>query len=268
LGCSGGAGKDCAAAATVPTLPVQVSKSPRVYVKDDLFSPEECLELIESGSHLLEPATIMGGDGKLKPAGKYRSADTTSLLKGFRPIVDVFRKRMANLALMPEEHGEPLQLTRYRRGQKYEAHFDSSLLAGRLATVIVFLGAPESGGELAFPWARREEFARAAMAGVAGPGRDVRELRGLKEAPDSGVLCFPENQSLLIAPKSGRAVVWFNHTPDLKRVGFEGMHLGCPVTAGTKFITQVFFDWFEPGKQNSMHEIIKSVGLAESWMNA
>jgi len=208
-------------ASTTAQVPVQISKSPRIYIVDNAFTQDECAELIQTGFHLLEPAQIMGGDGKLKPADDYRSATTATLMRKSSPIVDKFRKRMANLILLPEEYGEELQLTRYTAGQKYEAHFDSSLLAGRLATVIIFLGLPEKGGELAFPWAKREEFGSVTMEGVSGRGRLTKELQANKDAPRAREVCSEKNESLLIQAKLGRAVLWFNHSPDLKRVGYE-----------------------------------------------
>jgi len=255
---------DCAAATTcaaAAALPIQIAQTPRIYVQDNVFTPAECLELVETGFALLEPAQVMGSDGKQKDATHYRTATTTTLPRKSSAVVDLFRKRMANLVLLPEEYGEELQLTRYTPGQKYEAHFDSSMLAGRLATVIVFLGVPAQGGQLAFPWAKRGEFASVAADGVSGRGRSPRELEGLQDAPQSRQVCSPANDSLLIEPRVGRAVLWFNHSPDLKRVGYAAMHVGCPVLEGEKLITQVFFDWMVPRTQNGVNEVFKAVGL-------
>ena len=270
-----------------------------MYVYEDVFTEEEADALIARGVPHLTKAETMGFFGEKhsdeRRAKHARDADVTGLhpLKQDDPddIVRVFRERMANAALFPEDHGEVLQVTRYLKGQKYEIHFDSSLVAGRAVTVVAFLRAPKQGGELMFPWAKRGRFANVTLPGLRGKGRPLTELEGKNEEPPAGPLCEPDSNAMAISPRVGRLAVWFNHDPQLRRVGYEAMHASCVFFCGgslrrrrkgrergtdahddvirrcpvksddAKFIAQLWLKWHRPNEQNQIEEIMRSVGL-------
>ncbi|GAB5368052.1 hypothetical protein AAMO2058_001284700 [Amorphochlora amoebiformis] len=243
--------------------PVRLSSEPRIYVIDGLFSEDECDLLIEAGRSHITDANVMSGSKATKTnKNKFRDASTTSLFPTV-PIVKEFRKRMADLAMLPEENGEPLQLTRYKEGQKYGLHFDSSTSVGRLATVLVFLNSVEDGGELVFPWATRDVDS-SHVDGVSGFGRDIQELKNVKIEPPISLVCRKDKNSLKISPHPGRAVVFFTHAPDLKRESYRAMHGGCPIRKGEKWISQLFIDWNPVGTTNTFERLVKTAGL-DNW---
>jgi prolyl 4-hydroxylase len=74
-------------------------------------------------------------------------------------VIQTIEERIANWTLLPLENGEDLQVLRYQKGQKYEAHwdyFDDKTEGGmpdgqRYATLLTFLSSVEEGGETCFP---------------------------------------------------------------------------------------------------------------------
>jgi len=232
-------------------------------VADDLFSPEDCDELVRAAVRKgVTPVSIMGSDGVA--VGPKESRQSLSAEFGTDdPITKPWRRRMANFALLPESHGEPQAVTGYvgGAGHKYELHFDSSLQVGRVATVLVFLSDVYNGGELMFPWAKTTPNA-SWPEGVSGRGRPIKELHGVTKEPPIAPMC--ENSAdpaLKIAPRKGRAVLFFTHTPDLKRYSYRAMHAGCSprVVDEDKWITQLFIKWHNWKKDEN--EILQSMEM-------
>eukprot|EP01121_Diplochlamys_sp_Union-15-3_P009651 TRINITY_DN2634_c0_g1_i4.p1 TRINITY_DN2634_c0_g1~~TRINITY_DN2634_c0_g1_i4.p1 ORF type:complete len:132 (+),score=26.64 TRINITY_DN2634_c0_g1_i4:361-756(+) len=74
------------------------------------------------------------------------------------PVVQDIEKRIALWTHLPEENGEALYVLRYEKGQYYKPHCDFFLTekmirehGDRVATVLMYLAAPEEGGETQFP---------------------------------------------------------------------------------------------------------------------
>eukprot|EP00961_Rhodomonas_salina_P298492 3938127-Rhodomonas_salina.2 len=91
--------------------PVQVASSPRIYVADNLFTKEECEELIAIGlQNGMKKAGIMAGDASRKKdtASKRSSRSLTTTLgvhgkdgaQG-NEVVAMWRERMSGVALLP-----------------------------------------------------------------------------------------------------------------------------------------------------------------------
>ena len=244
---------------------LQLSKKPRIYMADNIFTAEECQRLIKVAQPQMTISNVIGSDGKRKDS-KSRKAKQTGLLDNMGDgIVKIFRERMANMALMPVESAEPLSVIRYDASDHYGLHFDSSLTVGRLATVMVYLNDVDEGhgGHTVFPWAQRTE---AAMhhPDVLGTGRDIDELRAINVEPPIAGVCKEDSDSLLIKPQTGRVVVWFNHQPDLKRESYAAMHGGCPVSGKKpKWIATLWIKWFEE-ERNDMKTLLSATGL-QKW---
>ena len=85
------------------------------------------------------------------------------VIRAFSPrAVESLLPRIAALTDWPVSHAEPLQVLRYEPGQEYKAHFDAfpeteagapHLAQGgqRVQTVLIYLAAPDKGGETWFP---------------------------------------------------------------------------------------------------------------------
>lgn len=53
-----------------------------------------------------------------------RTSTTCFLPKGADPVISCIERKLARVAGRPQTHLEPLQLTKYTRGQQYRPHFD------------------------------------------------------------------------------------------------------------------------------------------------
>eukprot|EP00304_Pavlova_gyrans_P008700 CAMPEP_0206049336 /NCGR_PEP_ID=MMETSP1466-20131121/26572_1 /ASSEMBLY_ACC=CAM_ASM_001126 /TAXON_ID=44452 /ORGANISM="Pavlova gyrans, Strain CCMP608" /LENGTH=299 /DNA_ID=CAMNT_0053424419 /DNA_START=17 /DNA_END=916 /DNA_ORIENTATION=+ len=251
--------------------PVLVASNPRTYIIEHLFSQEECNALVRRAeAHGMEVATIMSGDGTQKPTAGSRASFTAVLggVEGNDLQLRTWRERMAAAALLPVNHAEPLAIAHYRggHGDRYELHFDSSLSVGRVATVLVFLSDVHHGGELMFPWARAENVSALGLNGITGPGRPISELQGVNKEPPILPMCLdPEDAALKISPRAGRAVVFFSHTPDLRRASYRAMHAGCPPArlGEDKWLAQLFIKWHPIGQPNLVQRAMAV--LNEEW---
>ena len=59
-------------------------------------------------------------------------------------VVKCIGKRLATIAGMPAKSLEPLQITEYKHGQRYKAHFDDSGIGPkRIKTILAYLNADD-----------------------------------------------------------------------------------------------------------------------------
>ena len=265
--------RSCPAAPALRDAPTQIAESPPIFVFDVLFTAADADQLIALAKGSLRAAVTKDLAGNVHVDGgraKGRDSDSTSLLPRISSTpssddpVARFRSLMANAALLPESHGEPLQVSRYRRGQRYEVHLDSSATTPRLATVAAFLRTPAEGGELAFPWASRGRFANVTVPGVRGRGRPATELAAGPSDVSAATVCAPAYDALAIRPLVGRVVVWTNHDPQLRRRAYETLHASCPVVSDDeKYIAQLWLRWHAVGERDEFGDVLRSVGLGE-----
>lgn len=117
-------------------------------------------------------------------------------------------------------------MNRYRKGQYFSLHHDYMNEAGvredmmfprgcqRAATVLAYLSDVESGGETVF--IRDENY-------------DYKSEIDEKN-PDH----------LVVKPKKGRVLVWFDMHPNRERVDERTLHGGQPVMKGEKIAATIF----------------------------
>jgi prolyl 4-hydroxylase len=144
-----------------------VSWKPRILVVDNFLSPKECEYFIKLGNgDDLKRSLVMSETEKDSVVSEGRTSHT-SFLNNSENIGDIkileIEKRIAELTMIPVENGERFQVLRYKIGQEYKPHFDYFKKSGlkrakikkqggqRIATVLVYLGEPQSGGETIFP---------------------------------------------------------------------------------------------------------------------
>ena len=153
-----------------------------VALLDDFVTEEDARELLDLAKNLWAPSKTDGAG-----AG-YRTSETASLrspeARG-APVVQRLSAAAAAVFGLGPEHCETLQLVRYTDpGHYYKAHCDlieddDQLLAGgqRLATLLLYLTAPEAGGETEFVElglkVRPLERAALAWPNVAPDGRPL-----------------------------------------------------------------------------------------------
>jgi prolyl 4-hydroxylase len=136
---------------------------PRVVVFGGLLSHEECDGLVAlSRTRLARSETVdnQTGGSAVNPA---RTSDGMFFERGEFALIDAIERRLAALLNWPLDHGEGLQVLRYRPGAEYKPHHDyfdpaqpgaATILARggqRLATLIIYLSTPERGGGTVFP---------------------------------------------------------------------------------------------------------------------
>lgn len=136
---------------------------PRVIVFGGLLSDEECVQLMAQAEPRLarsETVDNSTGGSEVNPA---RTSDGMFFRRGESPLIQRIESRIAALVNWPVNHGEGLQILRYRPGAEYRPHHDyfdpqhpgsaPILQRGgqRVATLVIYLNTPEGGGATTFP---------------------------------------------------------------------------------------------------------------------
>lgn len=142
---------------------LQTMRHPRVIVFGNLLADEECDGLIAAARIRLARSLTV----ETQTGGEILNVDRTSegmfFERGENAIVTRLEARIAALLRWPVEFGEGLQILRYRPGAQYRPHYDyfdpkepgtpTILRRGgqRVATMVMYLQAPEQGGATTFP---------------------------------------------------------------------------------------------------------------------
>ena len=185
-----------------PVLRQLTSKQPIVTQIDELLTPAECAYLMKTARAAGFEASEITGRGEVRSV---RTSRTAYLPEG-DPVVQCIKRRLATIAGMPASSLEPLQATRYARGQRYKTHHDDPSDAGgrghkrRLKTIFAYL---QADGEL--------------PAERCGGATCFRKLRG------------SDGKSLRVYPRAGSAVMWTNYD-DMGRRDTRTEHSGEEVT--------------------------------------
>lgn len=138
-------------------------QSPALMVFANLLSPAECDALVDAArprmSRSLTVDTKTGGE-ELHPD---RTSQGMFFARSENAVVQRIEARIARLLHWPAQNGEGLQVLRYPPGAQYRPHYDyfdprepgtpAILQRGgqRVATLIMYLCAPEAGGATVFP---------------------------------------------------------------------------------------------------------------------
>jgi prolyl 4-hydroxylase len=216
---SGGGGDedDVERSKVVETL----SWSPRVFLLKNFLSDEECEHLIELGEKKLERSTVVNSDesGAVSTA---RTSFGTFVTRRLTETLQRVEDRVAKYSGIPWEHQEQLQLLRYRDGQEYVAHHDGIISENggkRIATVLMFLREPTSGGETSFP------------QGTPLPETKAAFLANKDKLSECG---WNDGNGFSVIPKKGEAVLFFSFHINGTNDPFAN-HASCPTLGGTKY---------------------------------
>lgn len=148
---------------------------PIVRVLDGVLDAGECAALIDAARPRLGGALTVAADGH-QQTDQRRTSRGMFFELGETPLITRIEQRLAALAGMPVEHGEGLQVLHYQPGQQYEPHYDwfdptqpgyaqvTARGGQRVASIVMYLNTPESGGGTAFP---RIHFTVNALEGAA-----------------------------------------------------------------------------------------------------
>ncbi len=157
---------DWPAAIATPDRDVRVLFSlnhPRVVLFGGLLADEECDALVAmaqakmTGSQVIDMQT-----GDTRPDSG-RTSSGMAFTRGENALLQRVEARIANLLRWPVDHGEAIQILRYRVGEEYRPHYDyvdpsragaTPFLARggqRVASLVMYLNTPERGGGTNFP---------------------------------------------------------------------------------------------------------------------
>ena len=142
---------------------VMALRQPRVVVFADLLSEEECDGIVAlAGKRLARSETVAtGAEGSEVNAA--RTSDGMFFERGETELIQRIEARIATLLRWPLDHGEGLQVLRYRPGAEYQPHYDyfdpghvstpGILKRGgqRVGTLVIYLNTPVAGGSTIFP---------------------------------------------------------------------------------------------------------------------
>jgi prolyl 4-hydroxylase len=179
-------------------------KSPRVIVFGGLLTDAECEGLMAlAHARLTRSETVDNATGG-NELNAGRTSDGMFFERGEKPLITSIEKRIAELLNWPLNHGEGLQILRYRPGAEYRPHHDyfdpahpgsARILergGQRVGTLVMYLNTPSGGGATIFP----------------ETGFEVAPLRG--------------------------NAVFFSY--ERAHVSTRTLHGGAPVTAGEKWV--------------------------------
>ena len=138
-------------------------REPRVIAFAGFLTDAECDALIG----LAEPRLVRSQTVDTSTGGSEVNAARTSdgmfFQRGETPLIERIERRIAALVRWPVDHGEGLQILRYRPGAEYKPHHDyfdpahsgtaKILQRGgqRVGTLVMYLNTPVRGGATTFP---------------------------------------------------------------------------------------------------------------------
>ena len=135
---------------------------PTIYTCQNFLTEEECDYLINIAKPHLTRALIVNEQGlQIEDPGRTSEG---MFISEPDPIAQKLNEAIAQLTGFPQSHGEDLQVLHYPIGGEYRPHYDTFnpdssaanyLQSGgqRLATFMVYLNTPASGGYTHFPLA-------------------------------------------------------------------------------------------------------------------
>ena len=203
-----------------------LSWSPRIFLYRGFLTEAECDYLVQLATPRLARSGVVeegGGDG----ISDIRTSNGMFFERAENKDIEEIERRLSEWTLIPPGQGEGFQVLRYEKDQEYKGHFDYffdevSVQNGgnRLATVLMYLESPESGGETVF-------------GNVPKPATQTREA-GFSECAMDG---------LAVKAEKGDAVLFWSLTT-AGTLDKGSLHGSCPVISGIKFAAT---KWYHVG---------------------
>lgn len=141
---------------------VLLSTSPSVVLFRNFITNQERLHLLEISRERRKRSTVVDNATGANTMSDYRTGFMAELKGAEDPVIADIEMRAARLTNTRVAQGEPMQVIGYHRGEQYKKHndwFDPGFAGAarhlrwggqRVKTVMVYLKAPEKGGETAF----------------------------------------------------------------------------------------------------------------------
>jgi prolyl 4-hydroxylase len=196
--------------------PSPPQESYKVLEYPNLLTSEECDKIIQiAKENGLSQSYIVSDDKLNSYDSSFRKSDQTWIDPSYHPILHKLSKISENLTQLPIENQEMIQIVRYEKGGKFDAHYDACVKnetickkmnrngGQRRTTLIVYLNDVLMGGETEFV-----------------------------------------NLNLKVKPEKGKGVLFFS-TDENERILEESKHRGNEVLDGEKWIATI---WSHPRK--------------------
>mmetsp|Transcript_2316 Transcript_2316/g.3713 ORF Transcript_2316/g.3713 Transcript_2316/m.3713 type:complete len:438 (-) Transcript_2316:118-1431(-) len=219
------------------SVEVQVlSDTPRLVLIEGFLSPSECAAIKKEAVPKMSPSTVLAqGDqkkGEKHTKDNARTSNTAWLQDRSVPIVQKIRQRVQDLAKVPMEWAEDMQVLQYKHKQHYYVHFDyfdPKMYPGdkrwesghnRLATVFFYLSTVEKGGETVFPY-----------------GNTAPEMR--KKIHTWGPCEDALSTAIKVPAVQGSAIIFYSMKPKghdkMAELDPTALHGGCDPIVGEKW---------------------------------
>jgi len=142
---------------------VMALRQPRVIVFSDLLSEDECDGIVALATKRLARSETVATAADGSEVNAARTSDGMFFERCETELIRRVESRIATLLRWPLDHGEGLQVLRYRPGAEYQPHYDyfdpghvstpGILKRGgqRVGTLVIYLNTPEAGGSTIFP---------------------------------------------------------------------------------------------------------------------
>lgn len=142
---------------------VMALRQPRVVVFADLLSHEECDAIMAAAGKRLSRSETVATAADGSEVNAARTSDGMFFERCESELIRRVEARIASLLRWPLDHGEGLQVLRYRPGAEYQPHYDyfepghastpGILKRGgqRVGTLVMYLNTPQAGGATIFP---------------------------------------------------------------------------------------------------------------------
>jgi prolyl 4-hydroxylase len=146
-----------------PVKVLMALRQPRVIVFGDLLSEEECDGIIGLATQRLARSETVATAADGSEVNAARTSEGMFFERCETELIRKIESRIATLLRWPLDHGEGLQVLRYRPGAEYQPHYDyfdpghistpNILKRGgqRVGTLVIYLNTPVAGGSTIFP---------------------------------------------------------------------------------------------------------------------
>uniref|UniRef100_A0A383WBS8 Fe2OG dioxygenase domain-containing protein n=1 Tax=Tetradesmus obliquus TaxID=3088 RepID=A0A383WBS8_TETOB len=193
-----------------------ISWSPRAFVYHNFLSREEVDHIVAAVEKLVHRSQVIDTKTGKHTLDNIRTSYGAPLHRGQDPVIAAIEARIAEWTRLPADHGEPIQVLRYQNGQKYDAHWDwfddpthpADSGENRAATVLMYLGDVEEGGETTLPL-----------------GKFIDEGRQRLHSPSE---CATKGSGMAVLPRKGDALLFWDMHVDGTRVDRASLHSSCP----------------------------------------
>lgn len=138
-------------------------QNPRIVLFGGLLAEAECDQLVALARKHMSASNVINMDTGGETRHEYRTSTGMAFARAATPLITRIERRIEALLNWPFENGEALQILRYEVGQEYRPHYDyvdptqpgaAPFLARggqRVASLVMYLNTPESGGATHFP---------------------------------------------------------------------------------------------------------------------